>query len=602
MAKRNKPELDPALAAYVEAVSYLERHPMFSPLMARVSLMRDKRSKCPDNGWAVVSKNGVIHVHPTRRQDVQEWIYVLAHNLLHLGFGHFVEKEKPALWNIACDVYIAAFLSSMKLGKPPMAWAGELEHSVRSEEELYRRFCEEGVPERFAGWGTGGDRQPDLLFSGKPDRSSYSRGVSWEALFGTGLSNAVQSAVSVAGGYVQALDDRTARLSPAQEARQWFINHYPLLASLASHFSIIEDAQLCQRLQISIAAIDVVAGEIYMNPAAGLDREEAIFVMGHELLHAGLRHHERCMGRDPYYWNVSCDYVINQWLAEMNVGQLPQVGVLLDPELRGMSAEAIYDRIVSDLRTYRKLFTLRGIGMGDILDKSDPRFWDANQGTTLDDFYRNALTQGLVYHQERGRGLLPAGLVEEIRALGQPPIPWDVQLARWFDEHFPLLEKSRTYARVSRRQMSTPDIPRPAWSCKESDQAGRTFGVVLDTSSSMDAKLLGKALGAIASYSQSRDVPYARVVFCDAAAYDAGYLSPDDIAERVRVKGRGGTVLQPGIDLLQNAPDFPPDGPILVITDGECDRIRIARSHAFILPKGKNLPFVPRGPVFRMES
>ena len=28
---------------------------------------------------------------------------------------------------------------------------------------------------------------------------------------------------------------------------------------------------------------------------------------------------------------------------------------------------------------------------------------------------------------------LPAGLIEEIRALAMPPIPWDVKLARWFD-------------------------------------------------------------------------------------------------------------------------------------------------------------------------
>lgn len=239
--------------------------------------------------------------------------------------------------------------------------------------------------------------------------------------------------------------------------------------------------------------------------------------------------------------------------------------------------------------------------MGDMLDGDDPRFWEKGPGTTLDDFYRSAMSQGLIYHQERGRGLLPAGLVEEIRALGQPPIPWDVQLARWFDEHFPPLEKRRTYARASRRQSSTPDIARPAWAHLETDQLARTFGVVIDTSGSMDSKLLGKALGAIASYSEARDVPYARVVFCDAQAYDAGYLSPDDIAERVSVKGRGGTVLQPGIDLLEKAADFPKDGPILVITDGECDRLRITRSHAFMLPKGKHLPFVPRGPVFRME-
>jgi predicted metal-dependent peptidase len=130
---------------------------------------------------------------------------------------------------------------------------------------------------------------------------------------------------------------------------------------------------------------------------------------------------------------------------------------------------------------------------------------------------------------------------------------------------------------------------------------GRTFGVVLDTSGSMDRKLLAKALGAIASYALARDVPRVRVVFCDAVAYDEGYLSPEDIADRVRVRGRGGTVLQPGIDLLERAEDFPKDGPLLVITDGACDRLHIRREHAFLLPEGRHLPFVPKGQVFRVS-
>jgi predicted metal-dependent peptidase len=92
-----------------------------------------------------------------------------------------------------------------------------------------------------------------------------------------------------------------------------------------------------------------------------------------------------------------------------------------------------------------------------------------------------------------------------------------------------------------------------------------------------------------------------RVFFCDAIAYDAGYLSADDIAGRVRVRGRGGTVLQPGVDRLENAEDFPSKGPILVITDGWCDRVTIRRDHAFLMPKGRSLPFPPKGPVFRME-
>ncbi len=394
--------------------------------------------------------------------------------------------------------------------------------------------------------------------------------------------------------------DRTRIVSQKRsKQKKWFIDHYPLLGALATSFDIIEDPEVCQRNQVTVAAVNEAIKEIYINPAAGLDMEEMRFVIAHELLHVGLRHSERCQGRDFYLWNVACDYIINQWLIEMDVGSFPQLGGLYDGELKGLSAESIYDRIVTDIRTYRKLMTLRGQGIGDIIIQGTGR--STMNGTDLDDFYRQCLSQGLVYHQETGRGYLPEGLIEEIRALSQPPIPWDVELAKWFDNYFQPLEKVRTYARPSRRQASTPHIPRPRYVNAGGQEDGRTFGVVLDTSGSMDRTLLAMALGCIASYSVSRDVFRVRVIFCDAAVYDQGYMAPEIIADKVKVKGRGGTVLQPAINLLEKAEDFPKDGPILIITDGYCDKLKINHEHAYLIPQGHHLPFVPRGKVFRMK-
>lgn len=116
----------------------------------------------------------------------------------------------------------------------------------------------------------------------------------------------------------------------------------------------------------------------------------------------------------------------------------------------------------------------------------------------------------------------------------------------------------------------------------------------------MSVKQIGMALGSIASYAAANDVSFARVVFCDSSAYDAGYLSPEDIAGRVQVKGRRGTILQPGINLLESASDFPKDGPILIITDGGIeDKITITHEHAWLLPRGGyGLPFRTKAPVF----
>lgn len=89
---------------------------------------------------------------------------------------------------------------------------------------------------------------------------------------------------------------------------------------------------------------------------------------------------------------------------------------------------------------------------------------------------------------------------------------------------------------------------------------------------------------------------------CDAAAHDAGYLAVEEIAGRVRVHGRGGTVLQPGVDLLRRAEDFPAAAPLLIITDTYCDVLRVpGREHAYLVPAGGVLPFTPRGPVFELR-
>ena len=597
---------DIAARNYADAVWLLRAHPMFASLARHSSLYRREGSLCPPDGWAVVTSDGDIHVHPTRRAEPEEWLYMLAHCLLHLGFGHFnpppnARGERPLTreWVAACDCSVARFLAELKLGRPPAVLGPPPEAMASSEARLADLFRERGIPTPVLDLSLAGPGRGDMLVSTTP-RYQGAQPPDWTGYFGSGLALAVTGAVEVAAGRLPALGAARPSLSLAQQARAWFISSYPLLGALAAGFDIVEDPALCARLDISVAAVSIESREIFINPAAGLDADECRFVMAHELLHVGLRHDVRCRGRDPFLWNIAADYVINAWLVEMGVGELPQFGALYDPSLKGESAESIYDRIVTDLRRYRRLATLRGVGLGDILPHGT-RAVGACDGMDLDEFYRRCLGQGLLAHQAQGRGLLPAGLIEEIRALEQPPVPWDVELAQWFDEYFAPLEQVRSYARPSRRQSATPDIPRPRWVPAPDAEDGRTFGVVLDTSGSMDRALLAKALGAIASYSLARDVAAVRVVFCDAATYDQGYLRPEDIAGRVRVRGRGGTVLQPAIDLLETADDFPDTGPLLIITDGYCDRLRIRREHAFLLPRERHLPFVPRGKIFRIR-
>ena len=150
--------------------------------------------------------------------------------------------------------------------------------------------------------------------------------------------------------------------------------------------------------------------------------------------------------------------------------------------------------------------------------------------------------------------------------------------------------------RIAMIRVKTPDIDKEAL-----PPCNLTF--LIDTSGSMCSAQIGLALGAAASYAAAKDVPFVRIIFCDAEATDAGYMASEDIAGRVEITGRGGTILQPGIDALEKAKDFPPSGPILVITDGYIeDNLKIRRKHAFLIPNGNRLPFRPKGKVFYMEN
>ncbi|MBO5318343.1 MAG: hypothetical protein J6B01_00870 [Ruminococcus sp.] len=611
MAKKNNENKIPRNEKQLlDGLGIVNEHPLFGKLRIHTDIV--PKSRLGKNVPAKVSSSGIVYLNKDCDKSPKEWAYIIAHCMLHLSFGHFdadnipgywqqiTEKQQkwvndyiPDLWNMACDIFIARFLADIKFGTTDID-NSELSFygNADSELKIYQQLAEKNISAENNKFGTAGEI-PDMIGRETPLTYRYGKNR-YITDFAYALADSVRSVINNAGNQTA---DYGKFKSSMEKAAEWFINHYPLLGGIAAGFRIVETRSRRDLDDIEIAAVNVLNGEIYVNPAAGLTLEEWKFVLAHEYLHAGLLHHARRNGRDPYLWNIACDFVINGWLNEMQIGIMPHNGLMFDETLKNQSAEEIYDRLTDNIRKNSKLNTFRGYGKGDIIDSG----WtpDMCGATSLDEFCKNALRNGLEYHSSTSRGYIPAGLIEEIKALSMPPVPWDVELAKWFDIHFSPIEKHRTYARPSRRQSSTPDIPRPSLVTADIPEYSRTYAVIIDTSGSMSPALIGKALGAAASYSVAKDVPFVRVVFCDAQAYDIGYAAPENIAGRVMVKGRGGTVLQPAVDLLENADDFPKNGPILIITDAGIERdLKVHREHAFLIPEGKRLPFRPRGKVF----
>lgn len=614
MANWERQQLDPNRRAIQAGMLLLREHALFAVLIEDRQPGDHPERPFPADGYARLVTNGRwgthVEVNPDRRAEPAVWANVLGQAYLHFYLCHADPERTDEPWQVACTLVATDFLRQLGIGSRPadLPWCTlpSLGRDVATIAQLLR----DGGPELLAayrGHGLAGRNAPTFVFL--PPLLPLDAKLRRERadILATAIRRSVLSAIETAGAAARGpATPRRNPNSPAEQARAWFVTNYPLLGALAAAFDIVEDAAICAQLDIAIAAIDDELRRIYVNPHFPWTRPKLQFVMAHELLHVGLRHGPRRQGRDHFLWNVACDYVINGWLVEMGIGELATDTLLLDPELglERESAEAVYDRIVGDLRLIRRMNkqrTLRGQGKVDVLDNRPPAWW-TGPGTDLDAFYRRALADGLDLHLgSASRSTLPGDLVEEIRALQHRPIPWDVRLGQWLDAFFPPLEARRSYARLGRRQSATPDIPRPARFRPEELQATRTFGVVLDTSGSMSPNLLARALGAIASYAMGRDVPRVRVLQCDAGVHDMGFVEPEALMGKVEIRGRGGTVLQPAILLLEQDERFPEDAPILVITDGACDELSCRRQHAYLLPEGARLPFRTMAPQFQVE-
>lgn len=137
---------DPAKAAYLAGLKQVQSHPVFAPMMMRVWIEREaRRSVCPADGVAVVTHLGHIHVHPTKRLQPGQWAFALAHCLLHLGMDHFHRRDRPELWNTACDAFVTQFLRSLKFGEPLTRFAPDWRVPAQDEQSLYEQLLRDGL-------------------------------------------------------------------------------------------------------------------------------------------------------------------------------------------------------------------------------------------------------------------------------------------------------------------------------------------------------------------------------------------------------------------------------------------------------------------------
>lgn len=116
---------------------------------------------------------------------------------------------------------------------------------------------------------------------------------------------------------------------------------------------------------IPTAAVDgrhlFVNAEFFM----GLDEDEQVGLLVHEVLHCALQHHTRLQKHDPLIWNIACDMVVNSIVTSDQL-KLPDGALFPKDAWLYMNAEQIYQELLKDANV-----TLTG-SIGDKADLHEP--------------------------------------------------------------------------------------------------------------------------------------------------------------------------------------------------------------------------------------
>lgn len=149
-------------------------------------------------------------------------------------------------------------------------------------------------------------------------------------------------------------------------------------------------------------------------------------------------------------------------------------------------------------------------------------------------------------------GETPAWIDELVRATIEPPPDWTATLQRSIST---LTRTDRTFLRPSRRQsaLAGPDGPWPdavSMPGRRILPAGKLVSVI-DTSASIDAPMLARFLGALASIATSEGFDEIRLLQADAeVTRDETLFAAELYFQQIAVVGRGGTDFGPALRQL----------------------------------------------------
>ena len=308
---------------------------------------------------------------------------------------------------------------------------------------------------------------------------------------------------------------------------------------------------------------------LYVNPDffLGLDPEERLFLILHEIMHNVYNHNTRRGFRDANTWNEAADYVINDELIQRNF-KMPKGG-LHNVDYRDMSADEVYE-ILLDRKNkgghnqpspWPDLKEPQANGSGN----QSPNGGGSNTSSMtqptaeeIEEHNKNLLTQATQASQMAGdkAGTVPGSLQRELDDLLYPKLPWDVILQKFL---FSLSKDDYSWRKPNRRFISQGIILPSLYS----EGIGK-IDFAIDTSGSVSREDFNRFISEIGYVFQRFNPKEIGIM-----QFDSVLQSNDKVVNmqdfmKLEFKGGGGTQIEPVLEAYKESSAKA----LIILTDG----------------------------------
>ncbi len=277
--------------------------------------------------------------------------------------------------------------------------------------------------------------------------------------------------------------------------------------------------------------------------------DEVLFVFAHEVYHCVFDHFGRRSHRDPEYWNMANDFVINGLLVQDKIGKMPEKKVevkdvdgkstqrvgLYDSKYLGWSSEKVYDDLMK--RKVKKVLTLDvHIEMGK--DAQNSKGKEGNKGIPIEvdeeslKKIREELKDKVLQAANASAGKLPASIARLIDHLVEPKINWRDFIRESIQSQ---LTADYTYRRPNRRHHGG-DVLFASLEREETVDVE----VSIDQSGSISKEMARDFLSEVMGITQQYDSFRLAVSTFDTQLYNRQEFTPENIDDLVDYQPMGG--------------------------------------------------------------